>query len=1201
MKLNDKGKNLAIVFVENLKVLIKDIVRKEKARDIDGITSEEITASEEESISGENLIAALASVFAVKPDVTSSGFEWNGYADKDAEVKKVAASSPLQKVPSIGSNSWKTTSENEAGPRKTKESKYLLTNCFAANSHQEFNDVPNKVLTTGLEGEHMFGSLPKEDNEVFEDYENLGLIDKETESGSPGVKTTYKMAENSSSYKKDESNRKNLRYKSSSCSGVDSLQLMESADSGVFECFAPTLDRVRDAEEMQRNFDRSDLETDNVIHKGRNSGTSMKKGHSESEKPCCSNGTSETFSTTRGSPKKFDSKIPKLIREKRTDSRGIHKESSWVRSLRESILKFKEYDIGMPNKCKDTSFDGRRYERCSSVDRSFGNLETISEKCRGGRIKSARSMVNLSRISPRLDNPTLFWKHRTSLERSYSKYMEDEKQVVKDLKFDIEYAEANRQASRRLKNRMRTGSLSVMDECLEENELINEIAKDLRREAQRRKSLVKTEENFCHDESLNTCSTRLTSFESSFKQRHNKPSRIPIYEGLEHLQKIAEKTEKEAAALEKALDKIDEEANSIEVKADELGSGEVRRRHIQLDKALMVFEPTVKTLIANVEILLSGKHDEAEEIQVRVKNIASRWQLLKLRITTIIEKETTMELKRTSRMSGHQIQVTRDTTVSDEPFDSQIEIEPGVMLDAADLEGYNVQYKTTKTVVTVRSNVTEEEIEETERVRKVESEMTEDEIAVFTEAGLEQGAGVLQEKKGKSKEAESVIGDAGPGEAGSSESTPASPAEHASSPSAQDESMSEAMSEAMSETSSTMEDPERRRRSRKRRSRVKLPGIFACTRKTGSVISSSSDEEDNRPVKMKPGQTGDQFSSAKFQEIEITLSWIASRKAILDKNEFGFDLPTNERLLEENDQLHKEIHQFQSEVDKTCSLQMNDPPPEIIVKIEEVRASYAKLMDLCIKRKRNLTFLVHFMKEATNELLWMSQKEETEVSRDWSDKSLDLVEIDQYRKEWDDEFKEHKANYNAITQKGNDLMNDQHPGSAAIAAYIEVMSTQWNWLLQLRIALDKHMEHTQVYVQFYHSAHEIEKWLTVRVNLLTSMFEGLQVTNESVLNELIGKMKVDVIGDNSSLVVSRRKISNHYVIRPGLIKSDQICICELPLDQTVSSTFRANLGPTTINICNIVRNVSLNADKGWRLRAVFQENDADYGHALFTT
>ena len=531
MKLNDKGRNLAFVFVENLKVLIKEIVRKEKARDVDGVTSEEITASEEESVSGENVIAALASVFAVNPDVTSSVFEWDRYADKDAEVKKVAASLALHKLPSIGPNSWKTTTENEAGPRKTRESKYLLTNGSAANSHQEVNDEPNKVLTTGLEGEHVFGSLPKGDNEVFQEYENLELMDKETGNGSPGFKTTYKMADNSSNYKKDESNRKNLRYKSSSCSGVDSLQLMESADSGVFECFAPTSDRIRDAEEIQINFDISDLKSDNIIHKERNSGISMKKGHSEGEKLFCSNGTSATFSTTKRSPKKFDSKIPKLIREKRTDSGEIHKESSWVRSLRESISKFKEYDVGVTHKCRDTSSDGRRYDRCRSVDRSFGNLETISESCRGGGIKSARSMVNLSRISPRLDEPTLFWKHRTSLERSYSKYMEDEKQVVKDLKFDIEYAEANRQASRRLRKRMRTGSLSVMDECLEENELINEIAKDLRREAQRRKSLVKTDENLCHNESLNTCGTRLTSFESSFKQRQNKPSRIPIYEG----------------------------------------------------------------------------------------------------------------------------------------------------------------------------------------------------------------------------------------------------------------------------------------------------------------------------------------------------------------------------------------------------------------------------------------------------------------------------------------------------------------------------------------------------------------------------------------------------------------------------------------------------------------------------------------------
>ena len=116
-----------------------------------------------------------------------------------------------------------------------------------------------------------------------------------------------------------------------------------------------------------------------------------------------------------------------------------------------------------------------------------------------------------------------------------------------------------------------------------------------------------------------------------------------------------------------------------------------------------------------------------------MKNIASRWQVLKLRITTIIEKEQTVELKK-SRLSGHQILVTRDTTVSHDAFDGQVEIEPGVFVDPADLEGYNVQYKTTKTVVKVRSNVTEEEIEEIKKTER-ETERTEvTEVAIEGES-----------------------------------------------------------------------------------------------------------------------------------------------------------------------------------------------------------------------------------------------------------------------------------------------------------------------------------------------------------------------------------------------------------------------------------------------------------------------------------
>ena len=139
-----------------------------------------------------------------------------------------------------------------------------------------------------------------------------------------------------------------------------------------------------------------------------------------------------------------------------------------------------------------------------------------------------------------------------------------------------------------------------------------------------------------------------------------------------------------------------------------------------------------------------------------MKNIASRWQVLKLRITTIIEKEQTVELKK-SRLSGHQILVTRDTTVSHDAFDTQVEVEPGVFRDPSELDGYNVQYTTTKTVVKVRSNVTEEEMEELKVKERetVRSEVTE--VSIKEECANEEEAGIDGSKMENGKESKSKV------------------------------------------------------------------------------------------------------------------------------------------------------------------------------------------------------------------------------------------------------------------------------------------------------------------------------------------------------------------------------------------------------------------------------------------------------------
>ena len=51
------------------------------------------------------------------------------------------------------------------------------------------------------------------------------------------------------------------------------------------------------------------------------------------------------------------------------------------------------------------------------------------------------------------------------------------------------------------------------------------------------------------------------------------------------------------------------------------------------------------------------------------------------------------------------------------------------------------------------------------------------------------------------------------------------------------------------------------------------------------------------------------------------------------------------------------------------------------------------LQKCSVNRVNHLKSLVTFMSEATKELIWMNQREEPEVSRDWSSTDLDIEEL----------------------------------------------------------------------------------------------------------------------------------------------------------------------------------------------------------------
>lgn len=64
--------------------------------------------------------------------------------------------------------------------------------------------------------------------------------------------------------------------------------------------------------------------------------------------------------------------------------------------------------------------------------------------------------------------------------------------------------------------------------------------------------------------------------------------------------------------------------------------------------------------------------------------------------------------------------------------------------------------------------------------------------------------------------------------------------------------------------------------------------------------------------------------------------------------------------------------------------------------LSALQKSFNELMVLSNKRLADLETLLDFIQSATTELIWLNEKEEIEIARDWSSKSLNVTEIERY-------------------------------------------------------------------------------------------------------------------------------------------------------------------------------------------------------------
>lgn len=96
---------------------------------------------------------------------------------------------------------------------------------------------------------------------------------------------------------------------------------------------------------------------------------------------------------------------------------------------------------------------------------------------------------------------------------------------------------------------------------------------------------------------------------------------------------------------------------------------------------------------------------------------------------------------------------------------------------------------------------------------------------------------------------------------------------------------------------------------------------------------------------------------------------------------------------------HKVIDQFHTKIINDERQQVKFSGDELALyqqRLNQLQKIYAELLSTSTKRLADLDSLQHFLSQASTELQWLNEKEQIEITRDWSDKELDLTSVHRY-------------------------------------------------------------------------------------------------------------------------------------------------------------------------------------------------------------
>ncbi|XP_018791082.1 PREDICTED: dystonin isoform X10 [Bactrocera latifrons] len=269
-------------------------------------------------------------------------------------------------------------------------------------------------------------------------------------------------------------------------------------------------------------------------------------------------------------------------------------------------------------------------------------------------------------------------------------------------------------------------------------------------------------------------------------------------------------------------------------------------------------------------------------------------------------------------------------------------------------------------------------------------------------------------------------------------------------------------------------------------------------------------------------------TNSHFRDLQDHIEWCQLKLKQLHAADYGSDLPSVKDEYGRQQEDHKIIDQFHSNILNDERKQAKFSGDELKLyqqRLNHLQKLYAELLTTSTKRLSDLDSLQNFLTEASAELQWLNEKELVEITRDWTDKHLDLTSVHRYYENLMTELEKREIQFATILDRGESLLNQQHPASKCIEAHLTVLQQQWAWLLQLTLCLEVHLKHATEYHQFFTEIKDAEQWLIKRDDVLNSKYSQSDFSLDQGENLLRGmqdlREELNIFGETVSNLQQR--------------------------------------------------------------------------------